>query len=336
MYKLLKKDKILLAGAFGMVGRAIKRALIREEYGNNKFSGNLFCPSRKDLDFLSYIDVESWFDKYRPDIVIIAAAKVGGILANNSYPADFLLENLIIQNNLISIAWKKKVRRLLFLGSSCIYPKFSKQPITEDYLLSGSLEKTNESYALAKIAGIKLCEALRNQYSFDAISCMPSNLYGPFDNYNYQNSHVLPALIRKFSEAKEAGESKITCWGDGSPYREFLHVDDLADACLFLLKNWDPEKSKNKNDLENVINWINVGTGTEISIKNLTELISHQIGYKGEVFWDKSKPNGTPKKTLCVKKINSLGWKHKIDLDNGISDTIKSFNKEKTKGILRT
>ena len=247
MKKLFKKDKIFLAGANGMVGKAILRCLKKSGYGAENAFGKIYTPTSKELNLLNYQELESWFDFYRPNVVIIAAAKVGGILANNNFPADFLLENITIQNNLISIAWKKKVRRLLFLGSSCIYPKFSKQPIIEDYLLDGPLEKTNESYALAKIVGIKLCQTLRSQYSFDAISCMPSNLYGPFDNYNYQNSHVLPALIRKFSEAKENKLTEVLCWGSGRPFREFLHVDDFADAAIFLLENWDPDEENQLN-----------------------------------------------------------------------------------------
>jgi len=246
------------------------------------------------------------------------------------------LENLIIQNNLITIAWKKKVRRLIFLGSSCIYPKYSKQPIHEEYLLSGSLEKTNESYALAKIAGIKLCQSLRLQYNFDAISLMPSNLYGPFDNYNYENSHVLPALIRKFSEAKDKNEVKVVCWGTGSPCREFLHVDDLADATLFLLKYWNPDDNLNSEIItKSRLNWINIGTGTEVSIKELAETIKREIGFRGEIEWDWSKPDGTPKKLLCIKKLKSLGWNYKIKLNDGIRKTINSFLEEKEKGILR-
>ncbi|MDA9693776.1 NAD-dependent epimerase/dehydratase family protein, partial [Prochlorococcus sp. AH-736-P13] len=210
--------------------------------------------------------------------------------------------------------------------SSCIYPKFARQPISENALLEGPLEKTNEAYALAKISGIKLCEALRNQYKFDAISCMPTNLYGPFDNYNYENSHVLPAFIRKFVEAKNVNKSEVICWGTGSPYREFMHVDDLADASIFLLENWVP--------LEN-INWINVGTGKDITIKELATKISSLVGYEGKIVWDDSKPNGTPRKRLCVDKINSLGWESKINLDDGIKNTINCFLEEKAKGIIR-
>ncbi len=336
MKKLFKKDKIFLAGANGMVGKAILRGLKKSGYGEDNRLGKIYTPSRKELNLLNFKELENWFDIHRPNVLIIAAAKVGGILANNNFPADFLLENITIQNNLISIAWRKNVRRLLFLGSSCIYPKFSKQPIIEDYLLDGPLEKTNESYALAKIVGIKLCQSLRSQYSFDAISCMPSNLYGPFDNYNYQNSHVLPALIRKFSEAKENNLSEVVCWGSGSPFREFLHVDDLADAATFLLENWDPDTITPLNkEYKDNLNWINVGTGEEISIKKLAELISFHIGYEGKIVWDRNKPDGTPRKKLCVDKINSLGWASKISLNEGIKNTINCFLDEREKGILR-
>ena len=332
MSNFFKEDKILIAGANGMVGRAINRLLISSGYGEKNLHGHIYTPSRKELNYLNYSEVEDWFNLFRPSVVIIAAAKVGGIFANNNFPADFLMDNLIIQTNLITISWKKKVRKLIFLGSSCIYPKFSKQPILEEYLLSGSLEKTNESYALAKIAGIKLCQSLRKQYNFDAISLMPSNLYGPFDNYNYENSHVLPALIRKFSEAKDKNEAKVVCWGTGLPFREFLHVDDLADATLFLLKNWN---SSSKILEKSCSNWINVGTGTEVSIKELAETIKKEIGYEGEIEWDISKPDGTPKKLLSIKKLKSLGWNYKINLNDGIKKTINSFLEEKEKGILR-
>ena len=336
MSNLCKEDKILIAGANGMVGRAINRILINSGYGAKNLYGELYTPSRKELNYLNYSEVEDWFNFYKPNIVIIAAAKVGGIFANNNFPADFLMENLIIQTNLINIAWKKKVRKLIFLGSSCIYPKFSKQPILEEYLLSGSLEKTNESYALAKIAGIKLCQSLRKQYNFDAISLMPSNLYGPFDNYNYESSHVLPALIRKFSEAKEKNEAKVVCWGTGNPFREFLHVDDLADATLFLLNNWNSNINSSSEIMENsCLNWINVGTGKEVSIKELAETIKKEIGYEGDIEWDITKPDGTPKKLLCIEKLKSLGWNYKINLNDGIRKTINSFLEEKEKGILR-
>ncbi len=220
--KLSKQDKIFIAGSSGMVGSAIKKVLIKSNYGNKELNGNIYCPTRKDLNLLNFQDVKNWFNKFRPDIVIIAAAKVGGIYANKNKPYDFILENLKIQNNIIEVAWQTGVKRLLFLGSSCIYPKFAKQPIAEEYLLSGTLEKTNEFYAIAKIAGIKLCESLRKQYNFDAISLMPTNLYGPGDNYHPKNSHVLPALIRKFYEAKKNNLDTVTCWGSGKPLREFL------------------------------------------------------------------------------------------------------------------
>ena len=325
-------DKIFIAGASGMVGSAIKRAFIKEGYSKTK----LLTPLRADLDLLNLYSVEDWFKKNSPDIVVIAAAKVGGIQANNLYPYDFLIQNLKIQNNLIETSYKFNVKRLLFLGSSCIYPKYSKQPIKEEFLLNGELEPTNEWYAIAKIAGIKLCEALRKQYSFDAISLLPTNLYGPGDNYHLENSHVLPALIRKFHIAKTKNEKIVTCWGSGSPEREFLHVDDLANACLFVLKEWDPDKSyAPKDEKGNPLFHLNVGTGKDISIKKLAENIANFSGYKGEIVWDNEKPDGTPKKLLSVKKINKLGWYPKISLEEGIKSTIKTFQEENTSGEIR-
>ena len=315
-----------------MVGSSIKRAFIREGYSKT----NLLTPLRSDLDLLNLYSVEDWFKKNSPDIVVIAAAKVGGIQANNLYPSDFLIQNLKIQNNLIETSHKFNVKRLLFLGSSCIYPKYSKQPIKEEFLLNGKLEPTNEWYAIAKIAGIKLCEALRKQYGFDAISLMPTNLYGPGDNYHLENSHVLPALIRKFHIAKIKNETVVKCWGSGSPEREFLHVDDLANACLFTLNNWDPDKSSAPKDEEgNKLFHLNVGTGKDISIKKLAETIAKFSGYKGEIVWDNSKPDGTPKKLLSVKKINKLGWFPKISLEEGIKSTIKTFQEENASGKIR-
>ena len=315
-----------------MVGSAIKRAFITEGYSKS----NLLTPSRADLDLLNLYSVEDWFKKNSPDIVVIAAAKVGGIQANNLYPSDFLIQNLKIQNNLIETSHKFNVKRLLFLGSSCIYPKFSKQPIKEEFLLDGKLEPTNEWYAIAKIAGIKLCEALRKQYGFDAISLMPTNLYGPGDNYHLENSHVLPALIRKFHIAKTKNEKMVKCWGSGSPEREFLHVNDLANACLFTLKNWDPDKaSAPKDEKGNPLLHLNVGTGKDISIKKLAENIANFSGFKGEIIWDNDKPDGTPKKLLSVEKINKLGWFPKISLEEGIKSTIKTFQEENASGIIR-
>ena len=321
MSNLFKEDKILLAGANGMVGRAINRLLINSRYGAKNLYGEIYTPSRKELNYLNYSEVEDWFNLYRPSVVIIAAAKVGGIFANNNFPADFLMENLIIQNNLITIAWKKKVRKLIFLGSSCIYPKFSKQPILEEYLLSGSLEKTNESYALAKIAGIKLCQSLRKQYNFDAISLMPSNLYGPFDNYNYENSHVLPALIRKFSEAKDKNEAKVVCWGTGSPFREFLHVDDLADATLFLLNNWNSNINSTSETMEkSCLNWINVGTGTEISIKELAAILIKKLNPKIKIIFDK---NSKKYNDYYVPSVSLAKRKLKLTISKNIKNIIK-------------
>ncbi len=317
-----KKDKIFIAGHTGMVGSAIKRSLINKGYKN------LLCPSRKDLDLLDFISVKNWFKKNRPEIVILAAAKVGGIYANSKYCADFILENLKIQNNLIENAWHYQVKRFLFLGSSCIYPKFAKQPLKEEYLLTGELEKTNESYALAKIAGIKLCTAFKKQYGFDSLCLMPTNLYGPGDNYHSQNSHVLPAMLRRFYDAKIKNLKEINCWGSGSPMREFLYVEDLADASIFILENISSE-NKIFYDRENNFNGIlNVGLGIDTSIKELANLISMAVGYKGKINWDESKPDGTPRKLLDVSKLNKLGWSAKTELKRGIELTYKSFLKE--------
>ena len=323
-----KEHKIFIAGHKGMVGNAIKQSLIRKGYLN------LLCPSREELNLLDFNKVENWFKNNSPDIVILAAAKVGGIYANSNYPVEFLLENLKIQNNVIENAWKYKVKRFLFLGSSCIYPKLAKQPLKEEYLLNGSLEKTNESYAIAKIAGIKLCNALRNQYGFDVISLMPTNLYGKGDNYHSRNSHVLPSMINRFYEAKIKGTKEVMCWGTGSPKREFLFVDDLAEASIFVLEKVS-KKNKNLYDNENNFNGIiNVGSGTEISIKELAKLVSSIIGYEGKIIWDNSKPDGTPRKLLDVSRLNKIGWKSKTTLQKGIEITLKSYIDElKTKKI---
>tara|TARA_A100001388_G_C28732896_1_gene482460 strand:+ start:244 stop:1218 length:975 start_codon:yes stop_codon:yes gene_type:complete len=318
MKKLIdKKDKIYIAGHNGMVGQAIQRSFLKNNYKN------LIYASKKELDLRDYLAVKEWFKVQNPDVVIIAAAKVGGILANSLYPAEFLFDNLKIQTNLIENAFKHNVKRLLFLGSSCIYPKNSKQPIKEEYLLSGDLEKTNEWYALAKIAGIKQCSSLKIQYGFDAISLMPTNLYGPGDNYHPTNSHVLPALIRRFQEAIDTNANNVTCWGSGNPLREFLHVDDLAEACLFVLEKWKPK--------EQDIHYLNVGTGKDISIKELAYIISENIGFKGKIFWDKTKPDGTFRKLLDVNRINNLGWEPKIDLNYGIKDTCIDYKKNSKK-----
>ncbi len=331
-----KTDRILVAGASGMVGSALIRNLLKNKYGNKNLKGKILTPSRKELNFLNNDMVKTWFEKFEPNIVIIVAAKVGGIYANQTYPANFLLENLRIQTNLIENAWLYGVKRLLFLGSSCIYPKLSNQPIDEESLLSGYLEKTNEAYALAKITGIKFCEYMRAQYNFDCISLMPTNLYGPKDNYHPLNSHVIPSLISKFSLAKSNSQDKVICWGDGSPLREFLHVDDLAKACLFALENWDPdlESAPRKKNGES-LNWLNVGHKEELSIKDLAEKISFYSGFKGEICWDKTKPNGTPRKKLNIAKIKSLGWESTINIDQGLKETLKSYNDEKENGNLR-
>ena len=326
--KLSKQDKIFIAGSSGMVGSAIKKILIKSNYGNKELNGKIYCPTRKDLNLLNFQDVKNWFNKFKPDVVIIAAAKVGGIYANNNKPCDFILENLKIQNNIIEVSWQTGVKRLLFLGSSCIYPKFAKQPISEEYLLSGTLEKTNEFYAIAKIAGIKLCESLRKQYNFDAISLMPTNLYGPGDNYHPKNSHVIPSLIRRFYEAKSKNLKEVTCWGTGDSLREFLYVDDLAEACLFTLENWDPSNAyapKTKDG--DTLDILNVGSEEEISIKDLAMKISKVIGFKGNILWDTDKPNGTPRKKLDTQRINNLGWSPKINLDIGLRKTLIDFEK---------
>ncbi len=321
-------ERIFIAGANGMVGKSIKRSLLKSGYGIKENNGLLLTPSRKELDLLNYNEVESWFIKNKPTIVILAAAKVGGIQANNSMPADFILENLKIQTNVIENSWKANVKRFVFLGSSCIYPKFAQQPIKEDYLLESHLEATNEWYAIAKIAGLKLCEALRSQHKFDTISLMPTNLYGPGDNYHPQNSHVMAALISKFSKATLNSEPIVECWGSGSPLREFLHVDDLADAVVFCLENWQPTREDSPKDIfGNPLNHLNVGTGKDISIKQLANKISSLIGFKGEIIWDKSKPDGTPKKQLDISKISKLGWSPKVSLDKGISETISIYKK---------
>ena len=324
--KINYSDRIFIAGSSGMVGSAVKRTLLNYGYGANE-KNKLLTPSRKELNLLNLEEVRNWFVKKRPSVVIVAAAKVGGIYANSSSPADFLIENLRIQNNVIESAWKHDVKRLLFLGSSCIYPKFSKQPIKEEELLKKDLESTNECYAIAKIAGIKLCQALRMQYQFDAISLMPTNLYGPNDNYHPQNSHVIAALIRKFLTAKSKNKDYVTCWGSGSVYREFMHVDDLADAIVYCLENWDPScKSAPKDINGNSLNHLNIGTGKDITIKELALKIAEITDFKGQLFWDTSKPEGTPKKLLDVSRINKMGWFSKIDLDNGLKTTIEKLD----------
>jgi GDP-L-fucose synthase len=310
----MKKDsKILVAGSKGMVGSAIIRNL------ENKGFNNLILGSRQSVNFIDQHQVEHFFEKENPEYVFVAAAKVGGIKANNDNPADFLYENLMIQNNIIHSAFKAGVKKLLFLGSSCIYPKFAEQPITEDQLLTGLLEPTNESYAIAKIAGLKLCQGLKRQYGFNSISLMPTNLYGINDNFNLETSHVLPALIRRFHEAKLNKSKEVICWGDGSAMREFLHVDDLAEACFISMQGYDE------------LGFLNVGTGEDITIKQLTETIADVIGYDGMISWDTTKSNGTPRKVLNVDKIKSLGWNPTIDLKEGIKSTYEWYVNEGTR-----
>ena len=329
-YLISKSDKIFLAGHNGMVGKSILRALKIKNYTN------ILTEPRNKLDLCNFQEVSNWFNLNKPNIVILAAAKVGGIYANNSYPADFLLENLKIQNNVIECALGSGIRRLLFLGSSCIYPKLSKQPIKEESILTGSLESTNEWYAIAKISGIKLCESLRKQYGFDAISLMPTNLYGPGDNYNLENSHVMAALIRKFTEAVENKEKVVKCWGSGNVLREFLHVHDLGEASIFALEKWDPESLNSpKSESGESLTYLNVGTGIDIKIKDLAILISELVGFKGDIEWDKSKPDGTPKKQLDVARFNQLGWTPSIDLRTGILETLRSYRNEVKNNSLR-
>ena len=323
-----KNDLIFVAGHTGMVGSAITQYLKKKSYNN------LLLPTRKDLNLLSSKSVENWFSKNKPEIVILAAAKVGGIEANKKYTADFILENIKIQTNVIENSWKFGVKRFLFLGSSCIYPKLAPQPLKEEYLLTGSLESTNESYAIAKIAGIKLCSALRKQYGFDAISLMPTNLYGPGDNYNLEDSHVMPALIKKFHDAKSNNKSEVICWGTGSPKREFLYVDDLAEASIFVLENI-PSVNKIANFEQNLDNIINVGTGIDISIRNLAEMIAEQLDYKGKISWETSRPDGTPRKLLDVSFLKNLGWTAKTNLKKGIHLTLCNYENELKNNSIR-
>ena len=309
-------DRIFVAGHNGMVGRAIVRRLKKSGYGN-KDTGSILTVSREEVDLRNQQAVNKWMISNKPDIVILAAAKVGGIYANYNFPADFILDNLKIQTNIIEASWKSAVRRLCFLGSSCIYPKFADQPIKEESLLSGELESTNEPYAIAKIAGIKLIEALRLQYNFDGFSLMPTNLYGPGDNYHPKNSHVMAAFIRRFLKAVDDSSSHVTCWGSGSPRREFLHVDDLADAVLFCLKSWP-------KDLNNP-SFLNVGTGEDLTIKDLAYQVALASGFKGQIMWDPSKPDGTPRKLLDISRMTAHGWSARITLSDGIQSTINAL-----------
>lgn len=302
-----KNSKIYVAGHRGMVGSAIVRELNRQGYKN------IITRTHKELDLCRQVEVEKFFAEEKPEYIFLAAAKVGGIIANSKAPADFMYQNMILEMNVINSAWKNNCKKLLFLGSSCIYPKFAPQPMKEDCLLTSSLEQTNEAYALAKISGLKYCEYLNRQYNTDFISVMPTNLYGANDNYHPEHSHVLPALIRRFHEAKVENKSEVTCWGDGSPMREFLFVDDLANLCVFLMNNYSGNET------------VNAGTGKEISIKNLTELVAEIVGYSGEIFWDTSRPNGTPRKLLDVSKAEKLGWKYKTELREGIKLAYEDF-----------
>ncbi|ARS34884.1 GDP-L-fucose synthase [Pontibacter actiniarum] len=304
---MLKNSRIYVAGHRGMVGSAILRKLQKEGYTN------LITRTSKELDLRNQLAVEQFFAEEKPEYVFLAAAKVGGIVANNTYRADFLYDNLMIEANIIHAAYRAGVEKLMFLGSSCIYPKLAPQPLKEEYLLTGELEPTNEPYAIAKIAGIKLCESYRDQYGCNFISVMPTNLYGYNDNYDLNNSHVLPALIRKFHEAKEAGAPVVTVWGTGSPRREFLFADDLAEACFFLMEHYDGREL------------INIGTGEDISIKDLALLVKDVVGFEGELEFDASKPDGTPRKLMDVTKLHNLGFRHKVELEEGIALAYADF-----------
>jgi len=308
-----KSAKIYVAGHRGMVGSAIVRKLTSEGFKN------LLLKTSTELDLRNQQEVVAFFAREKPDFVFLAAAKVGGILANNTYRADFLYDNLMIETNIIKAAHQFNVKKLLFLGSSCIYPKMAKQPITENAFLSGLLEPTNEPYAIAKIAGIKLCETFREQYDCNFIAAMPTNLYGPNDNYNLHNSHIIPALLRKFYEANLAGNPEVEVWGDGSPLREFLHVDDCADACVFLMQNYNEKQ------------FLNVGSGEEKSIKEVAETIKQKIGFNGNIVYNTDYPNGAPRKLMNVQKIHQLGWHHTISFNKGINSTITILEEELSK-----
>lgn len=305
---MMPKDaKIYVAGHRGMVGSAIVRELEHQGYTN------IITRTHKELDLCRQADVEKFFEENRPEYVFLAAAKVGGIVANSSALADFMYQNMMLEMNVINAAWRTGCRKLQFLGSSCIYPRMAPQPMREDCLLTSSLEPTNEAYALAKISGLKYCEYLNRQYGTDFISVMPTNLYGPNDNYHPEHSHVLPALIRRFHEAKVAGAATVTCWGDGSPLREFLYVDDLANLCVFLMNNYSGNET------------VNAGTGKEVTIRQLTEMVAKEVGYEGEILWDSARPNGTPRKLLDVSKIQAMGWRHKVELAEGIALAYEDF-----------
>lgn len=307
-----KESKIYVAGHRGLVGSAIVRKL------KEKGFENLILKTHEKLDLLDQKAVEGFFDSEKPEYVFLAAAKVGGILANKTKKADFIYENLQIQNNIIGSAWRSGVKKLLFLGSSCIYPKMCPQPIKEEYLMTGPLEETNDAYAIAKIAGIKMCQSFNEQYGTKFISVMPTNLYGPGDNFDLETSHVLPAMIRKFHEAKANGSESVVLWGTGSPKREFLHVDDLADATVFLMDNYDGSEI------------VNIGTGEDLSIKELAGIIGTVVGFQGETVWDTTKPDGTPRKWLDVSRLHALGWEHSILLDDGVLKTYDWFLKNQS------
>jgi GDP-L-fucose synthase len=306
--RMKKNSKIFVAGHRGMVGSAIQRSLVAAGYTN------IITKTRSELDLLNQRSVADFFDQENPEYVFDAAAKVGGIKANDIYSADFLYENLTIQNNIIHNAWRTGVKKLLFLGSSCIYPReYKGNSIKEEYLLTGPLEKTNEAYAIAKITGIKMCQMYRKQYGADFISAMPTNLYGINDNYDLENSHVLPALIRRFHEAKVKNLPEVVCWGTGTPFREFMYADDVADACLYLMQNYSGSEQ------------VNVGTGKDLTIKALAELVKRTVGYTGKIIWDTTKPDGTPRKLLDVSKLTALGWKYKTELPDGIALAYRDF-----------
>ncbi len=307
-----KDSKIYIAGHMGLVGSALVRELKTQGYHN------LILKNREDLDLTSQEEVKKFFEIEKPEYVFLAAAKVGGIVANNTYPADFIVDNLKIETNVIDNAYKNNVKKLLFLGSSCIYPKNSTQPIKEEYLLTGELEPTNKAYAVAKIAGIVLCQSYVKQYGANFISVMPTNLYGENDNFDLQNSHVLPAMIRKFDEAIKNNLSEVVLWGTGAPRREFLHVDDLANACVFLMDNYNSPEI------------INIGTGVDLSILELANMVKEIVGYKGSIIWDSTKPDGTPRKLLDVTKIETLGWKHSLELKEGIKLTWEWYKANKS------
>lgn len=315
-----KNSKIYIAGHRGLVGSALIRNLEKEWFSN------LIFRTHTELDLLNQKSVEEFFQSEKPEYVFLAAAKVGGIVANNTYPVDFLQDNLRIQMNVIESAYKNGVKKLLFLGSSCIYPKLAPQPIKEEYLLTGLLEPTNDAYALAKITGIKLCQSYNRQYGTEYIACMPTNLYGPYDNFDLEKSHVMPAMIRKFHEAKANNLPSVTLWGDGMPFREFLYSDDMARGCIHLMQNFTPTKEQNEKwDI-----FFNLGTGKDISIKELAMMIQKIVGFEGEVIWDITRPNGTPRKLLDVNRIESTGWKYSIELEDGIRLAYEWFleNKE--------